>query len=93
VSEYELSARERQCLGKGKTMRSNWEDDYEMLKEYDFSKGVRGKYASSFKDVSRLVSLDPDVKAVFPDSEAVNEALRGLIKARGVAPHELKKAS
>jgi hypothetical protein len=74
-------------------MSNNLDHEDDMLDEYDFSKGVRGKYASQFKDVSRLVSLDPDVKAVFPDSEAVNEALRGLIKARGVAAHELKKAS
>ncbi|AEU36012.1 hypothetical protein [Granulicella mallensis] len=74
-------------------MSNNLDQEDDMLDEYDFSKGVRGKYASQFKDVSRLVSLDPDVKAVFPDSEAVNEALRGLIKARGVAAHELKKAS
>ncbi len=70
------------------------EVDDEMLPEYDFSKGVRGKYAKHFKDVDRLVSLDPDVKAVFPDSESVNTALRGLIKAaRAVIPEDLKKAS
>jgi len=73
---------------------SNKPEDDEMLPEYDFSKGVRGKYAKHFNDVDRLVSLDPDVKAVFPDSEAVNTALRGLIKtARAVVPEELSKAS
>jgi len=59
---------------------SNKVEDDEMLPEYDFSKGVRGKYAKHFKDTDRLVSLDADVIAVFPDSEAVNTALRGLIK-------------
>ncbi len=39
-----------------------------------------------------LVSLDPDVKAAFPDSKAVNEALRLLIKAAKSA-QELQKAS
>jgi hypothetical protein len=74
-------------------MSGELEDD-EMLPEYDFSKGIRGKYAKHFKDVDRLVSLDPDVKAVFPDSEAVNAALRGLIKAaRSVVPEEFLKAS
>ncbi|MEO7027913.1 MAG: hypothetical protein ABI147_00725 [Acidobacteriaceae bacterium] len=62
-------------------MSDKLETSDDMLSEYDFSKGVRGKYASHFKDVERLVSLDPDVKAVFPDSEAVNAALRVLIKA------------
>ena len=28
------------------------------------------------------VMLDPDVKAAFPDSEAVNRALRSLVKQR-----------
>jgi hypothetical protein len=75
-------------------MSKDIEDDDEMLPEYDFSKGVRGKYASHFTDVDRLVSLDPDVKAVFPDSEAVNSALRTLMKAAGVVvPQDMKKAS
>ena len=75
-------------------MSENREVDDEMLPEYDFSKGVRGKYAGHFKDVDRLVSLDPDVKAVFPDSEAVNSALRTLMKAAGVVvPEAMKKAS
>jgi hypothetical protein len=61
-------------------MKANWEDDYEMKDEYDFSKGVRGAYTQSFQELN-LVSLDDDVKAVFPDSKSVNEALRVLIKA------------
>ena len=75
-------------------MKPNWEDDYEMPAEYDLTnvKIIRNAYAQRFQELN-LVSLDADVKAVFPDSEAVNEALRGLIKARGVAAHELKKAS
>lgn len=54
--------------------------DPEMLDEYDFSKGVRGKYAQRFAAGSNIVVLSPDVAEVFPDSEAVNEALRMLIK-------------
>lgn len=60
-------------------MTAKWEDDYQMKDEYDFSKGVRGAYTQSFRELN-LVSLDDDVKAVFPDSESVNEALRELIK-------------
>ncbi len=67
--------------------------DDEMLPEYDFSKGVRNPYAQRFQELN-LVSLDPDVKAVFPDSEAVNAALRTLMKAAGVVvPEAMKKAS
>jgi len=70
----------------------NLEDD-EMLPKYDFSKGIRNPYAQRFQELN-LVSLDADVKAVFPDSESVNAALRTLIKAVGVVvPEAMKKAS
>ena len=52
----------------------------EMLDEYDFSKGVRGKYVERFKMGSNIIVLSPDVAEVFSDSESVNEALRTLIK-------------
>ncbi len=52
----------------------------EMLDEYDFSKGVRGKYAQRYAAGSNVVVLAPDVADVFPDSTSVNEALRALIK-------------
>ena len=51
-----------------------------MLDEYDFSKGVRGKYVERFKTGSNIIVLSPDVAEVFSDSESVNEALRTLIK-------------
>ena len=51
----------------------------EMLPEYDFSKGVRGKYAKQFAQSSNVVVLSPDVAEVFPNSAAVNEALRALV--------------
>lgn len=52
----------------------------EMRREYDFSGGKRGKYARRFAERSNIVVLDPDVAAAFPDSDAVNEALRTLAK-------------
>ena len=54
------------------------ERDPEMLDEYDFSRGVRGKYAARFARGSNVVVLDPDVARVFTDSESVNQALRAL---------------
>jgi hypothetical protein len=54
--------------------------DPDMLDEYDFSKGVRGKYVKRLAAGSNIVVLAPDVAAVFPDSDAVNEALRALAK-------------
>ncbi len=51
-----------------------------MRKNYDFSNGVRGKYAARFKSGTNLVALAPDVQRAFPNSGAVNRALRDLIK-------------
>ena len=58
---------------------TNDEPPDEMLDEYDFSGGVRGQYAGRFSEDCKLIVLDPDVAEVFPDAEAVNEALRKLI--------------
>lgn len=49
--------------------------------EYDLRGGVRGKYAGRFKRDVVMVTLAPDVAAVFPDTESVNDALRVLAKA------------
>lgn len=54
-------------------------EDGDMRPEYDFTSGVRGKYASRFREGTNLVRLDPDVAERFPDSESVNRALRALI--------------
>jgi hypothetical protein len=53
--------------------------DPDMLAEYDFSRGVRGKYAKRFAEGTNIVVLSPDVAEFFPDSEAVNTALRALV--------------
>jgi hypothetical protein len=58
-------------------------DADELRDEYDFSaeetqSGTRGKYAQRYAEGMNLVRLDPDVAAVFPDSESVNRALRAL---------------
>ena len=56
-------------------------DDDEMLDEYDFSNGVQGRHAHRFEEGSTMVVLADDVAKVFPDSKAVNDALRLLIHA------------
>jgi len=53
-----------------------------MRAEYDFSDGVRGKYAERFKDGSNVVVLDPDLAEKFPTTESVNKALRVYLKKR-----------
>ena len=52
----------------------------DMLPEYDFSKGVRGKYAKRYAEGSNVVVLSPDVAKIFRTSESVNEALRTLVR-------------
>jgi len=49
-----------------------------MRKEYDFSKGVRGKYAKRYKEGTNIVLLDPDVARVFKTPASVNKVLRSL---------------
>jgi hypothetical protein len=68
---------------------SNDDSDPEMLGEYDFSGGVRGKYAGRFARGSNVVVLDPDVAEVFTDSESVNQALRALA---AIIQHQSEKA-
>ena len=55
----------------------------EMRAEYDFSGGVRGKHAARYAQGTNVVVLDPDVAKAFPDSAAVNEALRALLPIIG----------
>ncbi len=78
-----------------------------MLAEYDFSgqKGIRGKYAEAYKkghsvriyDGDRLISdeyfavIESDVREYFPDSEAINAALRTLIAIVPNRPPALQK--
>lgn len=52
-----------------------------MQPEYDMRGGVRGKYANRFPKDVVMVTLTPDVAAAFPDADAVNEALRVILKA------------
>jgi hypothetical protein len=52
----------------------------------DFPKGLsRGKYAARFAKKSNIVRLDPEIQAAFPTSEAVNEALGGLLRVAKTA--------
>ena len=58
-------------------------DDIDMRPEYDFSGGVRGKYANRFSRGCTVVVLDPDVAEQFPDAASVNETLREVLAHRG----------
>ncbi len=53
--------------------------DPDMLAEYDFSQGIRGKHSKRYAEGTNIVVLSPDVAEFFPDSDAVNAALRALV--------------
>ena len=53
-------------------------NDPDMLEEYDFSGGIRGKYAKRYAEGTNVVVIDPDIIEYFPDNESVNNALRSL---------------
>ena len=50
----------------------------DILPEYDFSGARPNKYATRYNQRASVVTLDPDVAAVFDDPKEVNEALRAL---------------
>jgi hypothetical protein len=84
----------KNTTSKGKDLEND-----DMLPEYDFSGGVRGKHYKAYREGHTVeihradgttavhyftleegaVMLEPDVRQYFPDSDAVNKALRGLI--------------
>jgi hypothetical protein len=84
----------KNMTSEGETLEND-----DMLPEYDFTDGIRGKHHKAFREghtvkVHRAngtidvryftledgaVMLEPDVRQYFPDSDAVNKALRTLI--------------
>ncbi len=44
--------------------------------------GVRGKHAKRFREGTNVVLIDPDLHKLFPDSAAVNRALRDYVEKR-----------
>ena len=62
----------------------------ELRPEYhreDFGPMVRGKYAARMRESSNVVVLDPDVVEAFPNAQAVNQALRGLLELAKSSVH------
>jgi hypothetical protein len=60
----------------------------DMRKEYDLSKlagGLRGKYYRRATAGTNLVLIEPDLVNMFPDSEAVNRALRAFVEVAQTA--------
>ena len=75
---YESSVLDRLAGGKENNMKKQTKHSGNMLAEYDFSGGVRGKYAARYARGTNLVLLEPDVAKFFPTAEDVNTSLRAL---------------
>jgi hypothetical protein len=73
------SVRDERVGARERAMKKSAEKgDSDLQTEYDFSRGVRGKYARRYAQGTNVVVLDPDVVRVFPNAEAVNSSLRAL---------------
>ena len=57
------------------TLRAEYPED--LIKS-----GIRGKYTKSYREVTNIVLIDPDLHKLFPDSEAVNRALREYVSTK-----------
>lgn len=64
--------------GKPRQLSKATEDRDTMRPEYDFSGAVRGVTAARYAKGTNVVVVDPEVLDVFPNSGAVNDALRAL---------------
>jgi hypothetical protein len=68
----------------------------DMRAEYtreDFETLVRGKYAARLKASSNVVVLRPEVASAFPNADAVNEALMGLINLAKAATQPARRSA
>lgn len=75
-------------LTRGDPIKAD-DQDSDIREEYDFSAGVKGKYAARFAEGSNVVVLDPDVAAEFRTRKAVNDALRAQLEnGRRASGHE-----
>ncbi|HEY6990506.1 MAG TPA: hypothetical protein VH369_19075 [Bryobacteraceae bacterium] len=61
------------------TKKINRKKSVGMRDEYDFSTGVRGKYAEQYRSGTNVVFLEPQLAEAFPDSKSVNNALKALL--------------
>ncbi len=72
-------------MKKAKTTADELRGEY---RREDFGAMTRGKYAESCRKDSNVVVIAPEIQKAFPNAQAVNDALRGLIdlaKATGLA--------
>jgi hypothetical protein len=64
-------------------MKRKETDDLRPEYDFDYSKAVRGKYYKRLlREGSNVVVLERDIAKAFPNSAAVNDALRSVIKGK-----------
>ena len=81
--EYASLVHAKQNAVSGEFTKMADEIDDELRSEYDESvlkNGIRGKYASRYAAGTNIIRIAPDVAAKFPNEDAVNEALRWVIR-------------
>ena len=64
-------------------------NDKDMRSEYPaelINSGVRGKYASRYREGTNVVLIEPELNRLFPNAEAVNRALRAYAKEHKILP-------
>ncbi|MCX6841495.1 MAG: hypothetical protein NTX53_04315 [candidate division WOR-3 bacterium] len=67
----------------------------EMRPDYrrdELGPGVRGKYLDAYRSGTNLILLSPDVAKAFPTEDAVNEALRSLVRVAQRTASATKRA-
>ena len=82
VAKFESSVRALRHELKGKFMKKVKAVQDELRPEYrrqDFGTMTRGKYADRCRKASNVVVIAPELQKVFPNAQAVNDALRGLM--------------
>jgi hypothetical protein len=70
-------------------------NDYELRDEYDLTKMTivaKGRYAPQRRAGKNVVLLAPDVALAFPTDEAVNEALRLVMRIAKVGTEHISDA-
>ena len=79
ISPRRTTARERRQYEQSETKKHRYWDDRDTIRpECDFSWAVRGVTAARYAQGTNIVTVAPDVADVFPNTSAVNEALRAL---------------
>ncbi len=73
-------------------MKKEIHKDDGIRNHYDFSGGVRGKYAQRYAEGSNVVVLDPDVARLFPNGQAVNETLRAVAEIVNIQERRRRRA-